>query len=373
MNIGEGMPMKTLKIEIPKLKKVDMLILGGSLSGIASAISGKSHSLDVMIVEDKGFLGGALTASEEAFSYSWDKEEIGEELYSLLVQKGALDHNSVHPEKLKIALEELCREKGIDYLFWCRPVDLILENNRVKGVIFISKGGMFYIECRMLIDATSFAQATSPFVLTPRPFPYIESRGFLTLAENPMSPLPRSLLLCQKLPGREEKYCRFLIYHNGTISPTEISKRAGELTNLIVDTFHPLATAPFSTIAPLRYPPTYRTFYLSDAIEGKKVMYPIAKGKGSIFAMHSQLGIRQWESREVEVDIGFFLSRQLENLVFTFGEKLPLCPGVAWLESTGLSWQIGKALGTLSALSLKKGVSLHTLKKEDLRKELSGD
>ncbi len=365
--------MEKMSAEIPTLKKVDILVLGGSLSGIASAISAKSHAVDVMLVEDKGFLGGALTASYEAVSYSWDKMDIGEELHSLLYEKGVLDDHFAHLERLKTALEDLCKEKGLPLLFWCKPVDVMVENNKVKGVIFISKGGIFAIECRILIDATPFAQATSPFLLTSRPFPYIESRGFITLTENLISPLPRSLLLYQESPQREERYCRLLLLREGTTSPLEFSQRAGELTETLVDNFHPLATAPFSTFAPLRYPPTYRSLYLSDAVEGKKVRHPIARGKGTIFAMHSQLGIKKWESKEVELDKEFFLSRQLGNLIFTFGDKLPLRPGVAWLESIGLSWEVGKALGTLSALSLKSGLSPHAVKGSDLGKELSGD
>lgn len=364
------MPIKDLEIESPKLKKVDVLILGGSLSGVASAISAKLHSLNVIIVEDKGFLGGALTASIEAFSYSWDKIDIGDELHSLLLEKGVFDDHFPHPEKLKIALEELCKEKDIPLLFWCRPVDLITENDRVKEVVFVSKGGVFSIECKVLIDATPFAQATTPFLLTPRPFPYIESRGFITLEENLVPPSPFSLLICEKHPIGEEKYCRLLFYREGTISPLEFSRRAGELTSSLVDSFHPLTIAPFSTIAPLRYPPTYRTLYLSDAIEGKKVRSPIARARGRIFTMDSQVGIRQLESKEIEVDKGFFISRQLKNLLFTFGDKLPLRPGVSWLESIGLSWQTGKSLGILIALSLKSGLSPLAIQNETLMKEL---
>jgi len=232
---------------------------------------------------------------------------------------------------------------------------------------------MFAVECKILIDATPFAQATSPFLLAPRSFPYIESRGFVALGENLTSPLNSSLLLCQRSPQGEERYCRLLILQKGTTSPLELSQRAGELMKLFVDNFHPLATAPFSTFAPLRYPPTYSTLYLSDALEGKKTRYPIARGKGNVFAMHSEAGIKQWESKEIEIAKGFFISRQLENLIFTFGDKLPLRPGIAWLESIGVSWQAGEALGTLSSLSLKNGLSLHRVEDQDLLKELRRD
>ncbi|MBC7327845.1 FAD-dependent oxidoreductase [bacterium] len=363
--------METLKANIPLLRKTDVLVLGGSLSGIACALSAKAHSLQVILVEDKGFLGGALTASWETASFKWNELELGDELYRLLNEKDNLREYLSLPEKLKIRLEEICREKDIPLLYWCRPIDLIIENNRVKGVIFASEGGIFSIECSILVDATPFAQATSIYLLTPRPFPYIESRGFLTLSERTSSPFPSSLLICSDSENEGGKYCRLLQLYDGTNSPTELSTRKGEFIKNLVVHFHPLATAPFSTIAPLRYPPTYRTLYLSDALNGKSSRYPIAKGKGNVYAFNSEeKTIRKLESKEIEVSKEFFISRQINNLLFTFGDKLPLRPGIAWMESLPLSWQVGKALGSLAALSLKLGLSPHDVKGTELLKEL---
>ena len=359
----------TLSGKIPILKEVDVLILGGSLSGVSAALSAKSLGADVLLVDDKGFLGEALTSSLEAYSYTPDEDETGRELFAFLQKRKAIKEGMFQPEELKIALEELCKEKDIPFLYWCRPVDVIIEKGRIKGVVFVSKGGLFLIKCKILIDATPFGQATAPFLLSPLSLPYIESIGFITLNE-PVSSPPDSLLLWRNSPNGKEKLCRLLILRNGSLSPYELSNRAGELIETITNLYHPLATAPFTTIAPLRHPPTYSTLYLSDCFEGKKARSPIAKGKGIVFFMHSKKGVMQRESKEVEVNKGFFISRQIKNLIFTYGDKLPLQPGVAWLESLGISLKAGKMLGILSVLSIRKELPPSKISTKDLLKEV---
>jgi hypothetical protein len=222
-----------------------------------------------------------------------------------------------------------------------------------------------------LIDATPFAQATYRFLLAPLSSPYIESRGFITLSE--IGEIPsNSLLIWKNSPIDDGKFCRLLSLRSGAVSPLELSERAGDLIKTITTTFHPLATAPYSTIAPQRLPPTYKTLYLSDCLEGRKTRNPIAKGKGTVFSMDSQGNINQWESKEVEVDKGFFISRQITNLLFTFGDKIPLQPGVAWLESLGISLKAGRAIGALSAIAVKKNLAPVRVSYDELMKEVSG-
>ncbi|MBC7329832.1 FAD-dependent oxidoreductase [bacterium] len=368
----ETSSLEAFQVDVPVLKEVDVLVLGGSISGIASALMAKSLGEEVLIVEDKGFLGGALTASLEFSSYrfGWENDE---ELYAYLREKKAIIEGDiiVNPEGLKVALEELCREKEIPFLYWCRPLELVIRNKKIEGVVFASKGGVFLIKCKILIDATPFAQATYRFLLAPLPSLYIESRGFITLSEIGEIP-PKSLILCENSPKGDGKVCRFLTLQSGTISPLELSEKAGELIKTITTTFRPLAIAPYSTIAPQRFPPTYRTIYLSDCSEGKKARNPIARGKGTVIFMDSQGNIHQWESKEVEVDKGFFISRQITNLLFTFGDKIPLQPGVAWLESLGISLKAGRAIGALSALAVKKNFAPVRVSYEELMKEVKG-
>jgi hypothetical protein len=366
----ESSHLEGFQVDVPVLKEVDVLVLGGSLSGISSALMAKSLGRDVLIVEDKGFLGGALTASLESFSYRFERE-YDEEIYSFLLEKRAIEGDLLNPEKLKAALEEFCKAKGIPFLYWCRPIELVIRNKKVEGVVFASKGGVFLIKCKILIDAAPFAQATYRFLLAPIPSPNIESRGFITLSEIEEIP-PKSLIIWENSPNDDGKLCRLLNLRSGTVSPLELSERAGELIKTITTTFRPLAIAPYSTIAPQRLPPTYRTLYLSDCSEGRKTRNPIAKGKGTVISMDSQGNINQWVSKEVEVDKGLFISRQITNLLFTFGDKIPLQPGVAWLESFGISLKAGKAIGALSALAVKKNLAPVRVSYEELIKEVSG-
>lgn len=332
----------TFSQEFAVLKKVDVLIIGGTLSGVRAGLRIKQKGGEVLLVEPTGFLGGGITSSLENILYDIPE---GNDLISHLRTKGILMGEIVEPEGLKIALDEICKEKGLPVLFWCSAVDMIVEGNKTKAVVFASKGGLFAVECKVLIDATPFAGATSPFLLGKASFPSVKSIGFVSL-EIPQVIPPWCFLIWRNSPWGEEKWGRLLRVEEGSLSPEEVSDREGKMIQEIVETFHPSALGPFLNSIPLRVPPTLRVAYLSETREGA--------GGGRVFMVDSKKKIKSWESKTVRPRKELFISRQVDNLLFTFGDRLPLQPGIAWLESTRFALEAGDIVGDLAWERLEK-------------------
>ena len=45
------------------MKKYDLIVVGGGISGVAAAVGAKRQGLSVLLIEKSGCLGGAMTGS----------------------------------------------------------------------------------------------------------------------------------------------------------------------------------------------------------------------------------------------------------------------------------------------------------------------
>ena len=181
--------------EIPVIKSTDVLVIGGSQTGVCAAIAAARHGMKVCIVERFGFLGGQSIYS---LVVQWEKRAyinnlgailtkgIPQEILKKVVEKGGSDglwntspgciemrggEEWLNPEAIKLTLIEMCEEEGIEILFHTLAVDVMMEttlekkninsnhiNNpkaKVTGVIFENKTGRFVIEAKKVIDATA--------------------------------------------------------------------------------------------------------------------------------------------------------------------------------------------------------------------------
>jgi len=175
-----------VKYQVPIIKDIDVLVIGGGPAGIAAAIASAIVGANTVLVEQNGYLGGMATSALVGpfmTSYSPDGNKqiikgIFEELvrrmekeggaihpgkvkagssYSSYIKKG---HNHVgpfDPECLKRISEALCLEVGVDLLYYMFFLDTFLDDSEVKGGIFASKSGLSIIKSKITIDCTGDA------------------------------------------------------------------------------------------------------------------------------------------------------------------------------------------------------------------------
>ena len=147
----------------------DLIIIGGGLSGTAAAISARREGLSVLLIEKGGFLGGApgtmLINPFMPYSTMVDgarfelSRGIFSEFRTLLREAGGYKagREDIHEEYVKLVLDRLVREEGIQPLFHATLCGVEKEGERITAVKVVTKAGIlsFYGSC--FIDATGDA------------------------------------------------------------------------------------------------------------------------------------------------------------------------------------------------------------------------
>lgn len=165
----------------------DLVVCGGGFSGFAAAYSAAREGLSVILVERHGALGGVGTnglvnhlLGERVIEDGAVKACVGG-LFSQIEEKllqigGAVDVKTVDlslpphgwlselglglifdKEKMKLLLEEMLLGVGVDILYMTDILDVIRENDTLKGIVVHNKSGLYAIAGSYFVDATGDA------------------------------------------------------------------------------------------------------------------------------------------------------------------------------------------------------------------------
>lgn len=154
--------------KIPVVERVDVLVAGGGPAGIGAAIAAARRGCRTMLIELAGDVGGVATTGlmshwtggtrgglyEEILDRSRDDERNG-------------DRQTINPEKLKNVLLQMLEEEKVLIRTYTFASDVIMEENRIKGVLLESKSGREAVMAGTVIDCTGdgdlAARAGAPF------------------------------------------------------------------------------------------------------------------------------------------------------------------------------------------------------------------
>ncbi|WP_195715266.1 FAD-dependent oxidoreductase [Ancylomarina sp. 16SWW S1-10-2] len=151
----------------------DVVIAGGGVSGSHAAIAAGRQGAKVLLIEQFGFLGGSLTAMGVGPMMSFHNRAGKQlvfgspnEMVNRLIQKGAspghiLDGtgycSTVTPfdaEMLKIVLEDMILEAGVDILYHTRLIDISKKGKNINSVFIHNRGGIQEVKAKFFIDAS---------------------------------------------------------------------------------------------------------------------------------------------------------------------------------------------------------------------------
>ena len=162
------------------MKKYDVAVIGGGFSGVAAAISAARGGASVILAEKSNCLGGAAcNCLVNPFMCYWTFEENGyvmkkqlsdgifneilEEMKKLEYEIDGKTYGenkpvgTFHEEYLKLALNRMAENAGVDLLFHANLVASECEDGAVKSVTLSGKSGTFNLEARYFIDASGDA------------------------------------------------------------------------------------------------------------------------------------------------------------------------------------------------------------------------
>lgn len=173
------MPEFSYRRSIPVEEGYDLVVAGGGPAGCAAAICAGRLGAKVLLVEGQGCLGGTGTsglvtefdpmANGEQMVVGGLMREIIETLYArgyvpeLLSPKRwrqeAMKWTPFDAEGLKLLLDELAAEAGVEVRFFTRAIDVDMsaDGARVNGVVLSNIEGLRYVRAKAFVDATGDA------------------------------------------------------------------------------------------------------------------------------------------------------------------------------------------------------------------------
>ena len=125
----------------------DLIVVGGGTAGCAAAYTAGKLGLKTLLIEKNIHLGGTITSALVVPAMKSGEHQINTDFYNELTtelhsiggQATYLGNKGwFNPELTKIALDTLMSKANVEVFFDCHIRDVILEGNKIKGVI-ISK------------------------------------------------------------------------------------------------------------------------------------------------------------------------------------------------------------------------------------------
>lgn len=148
-------------------KRYNVIVVGGGLSGVACAVSSARAGLKVLLIEQSGCLGGAMSNNlVYPFMRFWESNEQNEGLTYLsagvftqmretadLFEQSENDMN-FKPESFKRALDKMVTDAGVEVLFHTTVYDIQTQNDKIVGVSAYTKSGTMSFTADFFTDAT---------------------------------------------------------------------------------------------------------------------------------------------------------------------------------------------------------------------------
>lgn len=162
--------------------EADVVVVGGGTSGFIAATAAGRAGAKVILLERFGYLGGCTTAPyNTTLGLYFDSDGnhiikgLGWEFVERMIAEGEGYDMRPHspqiwpPTTKKIALE-MIEEAGVDLYFYTWVSDVVMDGDRVDGVVVLNKGGRSVIRAKTFVDATGDADlaafAGAPFEMT---------------------------------------------------------------------------------------------------------------------------------------------------------------------------------------------------------------
>lgn len=144
--------------EIPVMGEYDVIVAGSGPAGMAAAVRAGRMGCRVLLIEYCGRVGGISTSG----LMSHFTGRCNSPLYREFLQQAA-DRNpfergvsrpQIDPELLTVTYLDMLREAGVELLLYTLVCDVMMEGDRLCGLITESKSGRQAYRAKVVIDAT---------------------------------------------------------------------------------------------------------------------------------------------------------------------------------------------------------------------------
>ncbi len=161
------------------MKKYELIVVGGGFAGFGAAVSAAREGVKTLLIERTNALSGAANISLVMpfmpYRAVMEKDENGnpifkdlsagilKEVVDKLREADATDERGYRfdSEYLKLVMNRMAVEAGVELLFNATVSSAVREGNRVKSVTVVGKGQTLEFEADYFIDATGDANLIS--------------------------------------------------------------------------------------------------------------------------------------------------------------------------------------------------------------------
>ena len=150
------------------MKKYDVAVIGGGFAGGAAALAAARAGASVILVDKSNCLGGAAVnclvnpfmPNATVIDGEWRSLSAGlfQDICERLSARGAMAGAEFLEEELKLILNDMMEEQGVDLLFHAYLFAADLRDGKIRSVSLATVGGVMTLEADYFIDASGDAQ-----------------------------------------------------------------------------------------------------------------------------------------------------------------------------------------------------------------------
>jgi hypothetical protein len=206
---------------LPLVSDADVVVCGAGPAGVSAAITAARSGAKVRLFEWRGCLGGVWTAGLLGYLLDFHKPGFAKELKQHLTTRGYRRGDAetgicYDPEGMKLLLEELCSEAGVQFQLHTKVSAAYLDGRRLNTLVTESKSGREAWQAPVFIDATGDGDLGA---LAGCGFEFGES------AACPCQPMSlNALLVCQDADALSD-FVRFAVHADEDLSNNEKKDR----------------------------------------------------------------------------------------------------------------------------------------------------
>jgi len=146
------------EIQVKDMGAYDVIVVGSGPAGVAAAISSGRNGAKTLLIESLGRVGGISTSG----MMSHFTGRCGNKLYLEILDRAKaknhyfpeLEKKYIDPELLTLTYMEMLEEAGVDLLLYTTFCDVMMQENKVTGIICHNKGGFCKYDAKVVIDAS---------------------------------------------------------------------------------------------------------------------------------------------------------------------------------------------------------------------------
>jgi len=150
--------------EIPLVYDVDVIVVGGSMRGVAAAIAAAKEGAKVFLAAERPYLGEDICSTYRLWLENGEspKSELAKTLFSHEITNVEEEYKKKEfvPQLMNIkrSLDSALLKAGVEFLYGSYIADILRDNNDdLSGITIVNRSGRQAVRGKVIIDATDRA------------------------------------------------------------------------------------------------------------------------------------------------------------------------------------------------------------------------